>query len=64
MALSSESQLDNNSHKSKMGKNGTTRQFFSYYKKSAEIITQKPYGFNDKVATKKSNAKTYINDKL
>jgi hypothetical protein len=31
---------------------------------SKDIITQKPYGFNDKLATKKSNAKKYKNDKL
>jgi hypothetical protein len=27
-------------------------------------LQKKPYGFNDKVGTKKSNAKKYINDKL
>jgi hypothetical protein len=57
MALSSESQLDNNSHREQNGENWRNAPIFFVLQKSAEIITQKPYGFNDKVATKKSNTK-------
>jgi hypothetical protein len=61
MALSSESQLDNNSHREQNGENWHNAPIIFVLQKSAEIITQKSYG---KVATKKSNAKKYINDKL
>jgi hypothetical protein len=40
---------------------------YSNILKRLDFITKlhkKPYGFNDKVGTKKSNAKKYINDKL
>jgi hypothetical protein len=61
-ALSSkESQLDSNSYREQNG--GFVPIFFAL-QKSAELITQKTYGFNDEVATKKSNAKKQIIDML
>jgi hypothetical protein len=53
MALSSESQLDNNSHREQNGENWHNAPIFFVVQKSAEIITQKTLRFNEKVATKK-----------
>jgi hypothetical protein len=65
MALSSEkSQLDSNSHREQNWGTLAQSAYFSHYKKVQKKIYKKPYGFNDKVATKKSNAKKYINEML